>query len=273
MLPAALLATAVVQAFFLGAYPEWAGRLAPVIIGGSVVAALALVLARAVARIGRVAAVAGVAAAIGLAAILVSPAAWSAITVANAHGQMLPRAGPLPEARDAVGAPGGGGGQAFPIGIGPGADPRDEVDRVLLAYLLENRGGARFLFATGSSATASPYIIETGLPVMAMGGFGGGDPILTADEVAELVARGDVRFFLLEDLGAPPPGTDGGAAPGGVAQPPAGPQDEVGDWVRENCDAVEPAEYGGEHAARGGSSGGIGPGGDGLPRPMLYDCG
>ena len=284
LLPLSLLATAALQASFLAAWPEWARWLGPIVVVGSATAALALVGARAAGAGARRAAPAGlVAASVGLAALLAAPAAWSVVTVANAPGEFLPIAGP---SLSPLGGSGTGAGGGVPVGpAGPGGDPGASVDRALLAYLLEHRGDARFLFATGSSATASPYIIETGLPVMAMGGFGGADPILTALDVAELVADGEVRFFLLDGMDAPvAPAQRRDAQPPGAqppaAQPPAGfPGDEVGEWVRENCRVVAPAAWRGESAAQterpggaGGAGGAVGRGGGDVPAPTLFDC-
>jgi hypothetical protein len=44
---------------------------------------------------------------------------------------------------------------------------------------------------------AAPVIVRTGEAVMAMGGFTGGDPILTPETLAARVQKGEVRFFLL----------------------------------------------------------------------------
>ena len=81
----------------------------------------------------------------------------------------------------------------------------------LISYLRANRGQAAFLVATGSAGDASPLILATGEPVMALGGFGA-DKILTADQLAARVRDGQIRFFLLQ--GADPlgqPGTGGQA--------------------------------------------------------------
>jgi 4-amino-4-deoxy-L-arabinose transferase-like glycosyltransferase len=67
----------------------------------------------------------------------------------------------------------------------------------LLAYLKQERHGAKFLLAVQSTVPAAPVILRTGEAVMAMGGFTGGDPILTPETLAERVKHGEVRFFLL----------------------------------------------------------------------------
>ena len=64
-------------------------------------------------------------------------------------------------------------------------------------YLVEHQGQATYLVATINASTAAPFILDTGKAVMAIGGFNGFDAILTAQQVAALVARGTVRFFLL----------------------------------------------------------------------------
>jgi len=43
-------------------------------------------------------------------------------------------------------------------------------------------------------------VIETGEPVMAMGGFHGLDPIVTPEELTQLVATNQVRFVMQGDL-------------------------------------------------------------------------
>jgi len=64
-------------------------------------------------------------------------------------------------------------------------------------YLEKHQGSAKFLFATVSANSAAPYIISTGKAVMALGGFTGSDPILSASKLAALVRAGTVRYFLL----------------------------------------------------------------------------
>jgi hypothetical protein len=128
--------------------------------------------------------------------------------------------------------------------------------------LQANHGDARFLYAVPSAMQASPVIIATGEPVMALGGFTGGDPILTPDALATVVARNTVRFFLLPAAGGFPFGPPGPAGfPGGppavgdfsVGPPavdgfsggPPGPpglgRSEITRWVSDHCAAVPAA--------------------------------
>ncbi len=79
-----------------------------------------------------------------------------------------------------------GSGQAN----GAGANDGLSVDSALLKYLEANQGSAKYLFATTSSQTAAPYIIATGKPVMALGGFSGSDQILTLGQLKTLIREG-----------------------------------------------------------------------------------
>jgi len=97
--------------------------------------------------------------------------------------------------------------------------------QALLEYLDVNRDGERFLVAAPSAMLAAPLIIESGEPVMSVGGFMGGDPILTPDGFARLVADGQVRFALSTPFPMPGMGrTSGGDLTG---------------WIGENGQPVE----------------------------------
>ena len=70
-------------------------------------------------------------------------------------------------------------------------------DPKLIAFLSDGRGNAQFLLAAVNARLAAPIIIATGEPVMALGGFGGRDPILDVDAFSRLVAEDRVRFALI----------------------------------------------------------------------------
>ncbi|MFF2809040.1 ArnT family glycosyltransferase [Streptomyces sp. NPDC058000] len=94
----------------------------------------------------------------------------------------------------------------------------------LLAYTRSHRGGARYLFATTSWRTASPYILHAGAAVLPMGGFTGTAPTPTAAAFRHLVAAGQLRYVVLGG-----PATDPGRA--------------IGPWVRAHCDRVPGPSY------------------------------
>jgi hypothetical protein len=59
----------------------------------------------------------------------------------------------------------------------------DAARQKLTGYLIGNREAARFLVAVPNANVAAPLIISTGLPVMAIGGYLGDDPILTPSDI------------------------------------------------------------------------------------------
>src|SRR3989304_2350710 len=75
------------------------------------------------------------------------------------------------------------------------AGPPPQTDSRLIDYLVANRGESRFLVATESAMTATPFIIETGEPILAMGGFSGTDPAVRVEKIAQMVEAGSIRFF------------------------------------------------------------------------------
>jgi 4-amino-4-deoxy-L-arabinose transferase-like glycosyltransferase len=72
-------------------------------------------------------------------------------------------------------------------------------DPKLIAFLQHHHGREDYLLAAVNARQAAPIIIATGNPVLALGGFSGGDPILGVDDFARLVAENRVRFALIGD--------------------------------------------------------------------------
>jgi len=70
-------------------------------------------------------------------------------------------------------------------------------DPKLFEYLLAHRGEARYALAAATTGQVAPFIIRTGQPAMAFGGFFGSDPILTVDSFAAMAERGEIRYVLL----------------------------------------------------------------------------
>jgi hypothetical protein len=131
------------------------------------------------------------------------------------------------------------------------------ADPALIHYLEANQGNATFLVATSSSMTADGIILATNKPVMAMGGFFGSDPILTTNQLAILVAKGTVRFFLLRKL-----------SPQILNRlPQQFRQSALTTWVTQHCTTV-PVKLWQSASTSAGAGGGFGPFG----ANQLYDC-
>jgi 4-amino-4-deoxy-L-arabinose transferase-like glycosyltransferase len=103
----------------------------------------------------------------------------------------------------------------------------DAARQKLTSYLTANREAAKFLVAVPNANIAAPMIISTGLPVMAIGGYLGDDPILTPSDVERLAADRQLRFVML----------------GGFTLAPAkqaAALDPIARWVRANGRPVDP---------------------------------
>lgn len=240
LLPVAVAVGAVTEIYIASAFAEWAVWLIPAIISLCAVAVVMFLIARnsLILQFSSVT--------LGLLALLLAPALWS-LTPLWASDAGLPYAGP-----ELV------RGQPRRSG-----DVR--ADHLLIDYLTTNRNGEKYLAATLNANSAAPLILATGEPVMALGGFSGGDNILTAEQLATRVASGEVRFFLLSAQQTPP----NGGAPQGENTPAPGPQNRgnaATQWVMENCSVVNSSLW---QSNANAPQNNIGPGG-GLQR--LYDC-
>jgi 4-amino-4-deoxy-L-arabinose transferase-like glycosyltransferase len=103
----------------------------------------------------------------------------------------------------------------------------DAARQKLTSYLTRNRETAKFLVAVPNANVAAPLIISTGLPVMAIGGYLGDDPILTPFDIEKLAADRHLRFVML----------------GGFTLAPArqaAALDPIARWVRANGHPVDP---------------------------------
>ena len=156
---------------------------------GSRVAVLVLLvaaLAPIASRLARRVAVGALIAAVAI--LLLTPGAW-ALSSVLVRGAAMPSANLSRLAPDDNGADAGG----------PGTVWRRGNTAKLIRFLQANHHGERFLVATSSTQIAAPIIIETGRAAMAMGGFMGADPILTPEQLAQMVDAGQVRFVMVGD--------------------------------------------------------------------------
>ena len=76
----------------------------------------------------------------------------------------------------------------------------------------------KYLVAVPSSQQGSQIVIATGRPVLFMGGFSGGDEVVTVDDLKELVANGELRYILY--------GGDRGN------------NTEIANWLKNSCSVV-----------------------------------
>ncbi len=252
LLPATLLVSLWVELGVVALAPTVRGWLTPVMVGGTLVALGALLLEY-VLDVRHVHLARG-AVACGLTALLVAPLVWSVISVQNGSGGgWLVEAGPSVGGGPRGPGAGGGGPGGAPFGGGGGngaltfAGPSwNHLDPALVSYLEANQGSANYLVATTTSSYASLFILDSGQPAMALGGYQGWDRILSPSQLAQQVADGVVRFFYL-------PRQRGGGARQATDSNLDGTSDLVA-WVNANCTVVQHADW--------LSTGGL----------QLYDC-
>ncbi|MFL5731752.1 MAG: glycosyltransferase family 39 protein [Chloroflexia bacterium] len=206
LLPVAILVTAALQIPIVAYFPTWAAWLIPTVGLPCLAIATALVVRLWLGPVRYGAPepwIKGTVAAAFL-LLLTGPTAWSLATALAAVNGVLPYA--VPQLLSAGNSP------RNPL-------PYPSTDSEFVEYLHANNSGERYLVATQSAQVAAPIILSTGQPVMALGGFSGGDPILTPQQILGLVAGHTVRFFLLA-----------GSGPGA--------RSDLSPWVMSTCKAV-----------------------------------
>lgn len=206
---ATVLGTGVLAAALLGRFHDWVPWLRVVVLVAAVGAAVLLLF------VGRLpVATRGAAAGLAVAACLIAPAAVSLATAATPHRGALPSVGPAhahagfgggppPGGRGPVGFGGGPGGFAAMGGLLDSPTPGPALTDMLTS------GADRFTWtaAVVGSNNAAGYQLASGAPVMAVGGFNGTDPAPTLAEFQQLVAAGNVHYFI---RGRSSPGVFGG---------------------------------------------------------------
>jgi 4-amino-4-deoxy-L-arabinose transferase-like glycosyltransferase len=226
LLPLALLLTALEQIHIIVSNPSWGTWLIPLIAIPCALAAAILFVARLLPRLRLNARLVASALCIALLALMLTSVVWSTIPVLANEAASLPVAGPS--------------GQT---GGGPGAGRSSSVDTALVKYLEAHKGSAKYLVAVVSSNEADAIILATNQPVMALGGFSGGDPILTATQLATLVKSGAVKFFLIS-------GSGGGGSPGGSSQ------SALITWIEQHGTVVSSSQW--QSSSTSSSPGGFG---------------
>lgn len=180
-----------------------------------------------------------------LTAMLIVPAYWTVMTTASTANQNLPTAYT------------GSIEQTGPDGL---ARPQDDANRganansELIEYLQANTQDVKYLAAVPSSQQGSTMVLATGRPVLFMGGFSGQDDVVSAEDLAEMVADGELRYIVY--------GGDRGN------------QQDIANWVQASCEIVP--GFGEANAPQGanrvdGQNQPQGPGGGGQSS-TLYLC-
>ncbi|TMR92081.1 glycosyltransferase family 39 protein, partial [Nonomuraea basaltis] len=206
VLPLAVAVTGGWSFVVLRRTPDWVPWLAWVVLGATLAAVAALVLARLRAQV--TVKVAAIALAATVMAGLAGPAAYAVTPLQSQVNGTNPTAGPSTGGMGGFGGPGnmgrfpgrvtgqdGGTAAERPSGF-TGGGPGGGVSDSMAKYLVANQGTATWLVAVSSAQQASSLILSTRKPVLAMGGFTGSDPAMTVDRLKELVASGQLRYVM-----------------------------------------------------------------------------
>ncbi|WIV53044.1 glycosyltransferase family 39 protein [Amycolatopsis nalaikhensis] len=186
---------------------SWQPWLAPTVLVGGLLAAVALFFAAHLTRRA-----ASAVAALAVVVLLAGSGAYTLATAATTHSGAIPSAGPSSGFGFRGGAPGGGRG-------GPGSLLSTTTPGASLTALLQ-KDAEKYTWtaATVLSNAAAGYQLASGAPVMAVGGFNGTDPYPTLEQFQQYVESGRIHYFLGEGM------TMRGTSGSDTAQ-------EIADWV------------------------------------------
>ncbi|MDG0794244.1 hypothetical protein OMP38_27960 [Cohnella ginsengisoli] len=230
LLPAAILATTVFAWYIVHPYDATIGGGWAAGIGLAGVIATALLIVwrtRENLRPARIWAIAG------LLTLLVGPVYWALTPITYGVSSMTPIVGPS-SSREA-GGPQGGGFSGRGQG---GGESTGSLDEGLYAYLKAHNTGQKYLLAVSDYGTAAPYMVDKGESVVILNGFNGSDQVYTPEKLQALVAKGEVKYFLIGGGGM-----GGGGGRGGNA--------EVTQWIQEHGKAIPASEW--QSSSNGGA--------------------
>jgi len=223
VLPAALLAGAAVQSYILSRYTGWSKILIPAVCGITLACVIILIVLRILNKDYYDKTIKATVAA-GFAALLIAPAIWAYTPIMYGSEATLPIAGPELNR--------GNNNRGFnQIGGGMAGSPESNASSGLINFLMNNKRGEKYLVAVPNATSASSIILETGEPVMAVGGFLGSDPILTVDKLESMVKNGEIRYFMAQGMGA---------------------QSEIYSWVRSHGTVVTSDKWSDTASTQGG---------------------
>ncbi|MGQ9841357.1 MAG: ArnT family glycosyltransferase [Anaerolineae bacterium] len=120
-----------------------------------------------------------------LTALVTIPLLWTGMTVLDRAPNTA-----LPTAVDASAAH-----QTPPRPV-PARNEPNPADEALVTFLQAHTQDVKYLVAAPNAHIGAPLVLATGRPVLYMGGFGGGDPVIDAAGLAEMVTNGELRYVL-----------------------------------------------------------------------------
>ncbi|WP_406441648.1 glycosyltransferase family 39 protein [Streptomyces sp. NBC_01613] len=119
---------------------------------------------------------------------------------------------------------------------GGGMGGGTQVTSDMITYLKKHQDGATWLVAVATDQTASSIILESGQPVISMGGWSGSDNAMTLAKLKSLVKSGKLHYIMIS--------SDGGQST----------NSEIATWVKKHGTAVKSSAYSSSSSTSSSSS-------------------
>jgi len=149
-----------------------------------------------------------------LTAMLIIPTYWTVMTSISSQDVNLPTA--YAGQSEQAGPDGQNRARQGDDGRGP------NVNEEMLAYLQENTQDVEYLVAVPSSQSGAKLVLATGRPVLYMGGFGGQDNVVDAEDLGGMVANDELRYVLYGNI--------------------QGGREDIKNWLETSCFVIEQFE-------------------------------
>jgi 4-amino-4-deoxy-L-arabinose transferase-like glycosyltransferase len=185
LLPAAVISTVLLEVFLSSYFPEWNSFLTILMVIISSVTLIFLVI-NIFLKIETNIRIVNTAFAVCFLSLLIIPAAWSLTPIMYGGDPGIPYA--RPDLKD------------FKESYSEYLHVEDrylEESYKLIEFLEKNRGDEEYLVGIDSSLSGgATLIMMTDGDIMCLGGFSGADPVISPEELKELINSGKIRYFI-----------------------------------------------------------------------------
>ena len=102
----------------------------------------------------------------------------------------------------------------------------------IISYMIRNSNGSAYFCAVEDAVTAEDIILNTGMPVITIGGYTGNDPILSEKTFENMIDKNKVKYFLFNTAAVDVKG-----------------QAAILDWIINNGRLIPPEEIEGNNTS------------------------
>lgn len=238
-----VVSSAIWSAVLLSRDSSWLPWLKFLVIVLGVLGAVAILIGVDKLRVGTLRAGAGAVIIVSILAAGLGPAAWTLATVAQGHTGSIPTSGPTSSAMGGGAGAGAMSGKTLSgtttgaAGAGGAAGPGGGTSSSALNSLLV-RTTTKWSAIISGASSAADLELATGTNVIDLGGWSGSDPFPTLAQFKEMVAKGEVTYYIAG--GGMGGGMGGGTGAGGGATSGSGTSgsESIATWVAANFTAT-----------------------------------